>query len=82
MNANRNPISRKAFTLQVSALTTIQGIAEVCTQFVHIHSIYTTTDFLIRCKQYTYFAMLHFRVLHQVFSQVHNYGHTGFVIST
>src|ERR1044072_2821220 len=73
-------ICRKGFAFQVSAFATVQGIAKVGSEFLHVHRIYTTAYFFIRCEEDADLTMSDLRMLYQISGQVHDDSYAGLII--
>ncbi len=70
------------FIFQLSYLTSIHRIGPVCSKFLNIKLMCTTTNFFIRGKTNANSTMFNFWMLDKVFHCTYNFCNTRFIIST
>ena len=65
-----------------SDLTSVHRVGVVRTEFLHIELHHTATDFLVGSEADLDFAVFELRMLHDILGGVHDFGDSGFVVSS
>ena len=74
--------SVEVLELQLSYLTTIEGIGEVATKAFHIKLMGTQANLFVRIEGNANLSVLDFRMLHQVFHTRDAFGNACFIVRT
>ena len=82
LNSNLGTGGIEVFIFQFALKTTINGVSEFSTKFLHVEIIHTPAYFLIRRETDTDFPVLNLRVRHQIFGSRHDLCNTRFIVST